>query len=157
MKRIHSVSLLAGIILSLFLAGSAFGAGEGHYYGVVESFGSGQLVVRTTQHSTGNWKVGPTTKVEGSIARYDWVFVELGRGGHVALLRLEERPTGRAGVVKEVHNRVLGVHSGNSLEHWNVTDATLGETAVDVGDEVSVKVYGNHNLAEIAVLKHGRR
>lgn len=157
MKRLHLTSLFVGFLLSFFLARPAFSATEGHFYGVVESYGGGQLVVHTTKHSTGDWKVGPGTRIEGSIAKYDWVFVELGKGGHVALVRFEERPTGRAGIVKNVHERALTVHSGATMEHWNVTDATLGDTHLEIGDEVSVKVYANHNLAEIAVLKHGVR
>jgi len=155
MKRIHRASLFTLVILSLFVTGTAFGASNGHYYGVVESYGGGQVVVKTTKHSTGTWTVDASTKVEGSIEKYDWVFVELGQGGHVAVLRFEERPTGHAGVVKQINNHVLTVHSGNSMEHWNLVDSTLGDTAVAVGDEIGCRVYGNHNLAEITIIKHG--
>ncbi len=159
MKRNHCASFFACVILALSVGASAFGASEGHYYGVVESFDNGQLVVRTTKHSTGNWIVDASTKVEGSIVKYDWVLVELGRGGHAAVLRFEERPTGHSGVVKGVRDHVLTVHSGSKMENWNVTDATLGDgaTRVEVGDEISVKVYRNHNLAELSILRHGVR
>ena len=155
MKHIQRSSILAFVILSLFVTGTAFGAGDSHYYGVVETFAGGQLVVKTTKHSTGTWTVDSTTKVEGSIAKCDWVSVEVAQSGHVAVLKFEERPTGHAGVVKSIKNRVLTVHSGNSMENWNVVETTLGETAVAVGDEIGCKVYGNHNLAEITVIKHG--
>jgi len=155
MKRIKSVSILTVIVLSLFLPGSVFGAGETHYYGVVESYGGGQVVVRTTQHSTGTWSVDAGSKIEGSVAKYDWVFVEVAQSGHVAVLRFEERPTGHAGVVKSVNKRVLSVHSGNGVETWNVVETTLGDPAVAVGDEIACKVYRNHNLAEITIIKHG--
>jgi hypothetical protein len=144
-------------MLFLSLLCSAAGAGEGHYFGVVESVDGGHLVVRTMKHSTGSWNIDSHTRIEGSIARYDWVSVELGRGSRIAWLRFEERPTSHTGVVREVHNRVLSVHSGRELERWNITDATLGETAVAERDEISVKVYGNHNLAEITILRHGVR
>jgi hypothetical protein len=155
MKRIHHAFIAAFLLLSVFLRGTAFGADNVHYYGVVESYGGGQVVVKTTKHSTGTWTVDSATKVEGSIAKYDWVFVDVSVSGHVAVLRFEQRPTGRAGVVKVIQNRVLTVHSGNSMEKWNVTDSTLGDTAVAVGDEIGCKVYSNRNLAEVTIIKHG--
>jgi hypothetical protein len=156
MKRNHATSLFGFFIVFLLLTGSTLRAGESNYYGVVESFGGGEVVVKTTKDSTGHWKIGAATKVEGSIARFDWVLVELGKGGHVAVLRFEERPAGRAGVVKSVADNVLTVHSGANLEKWNLTETTLGEWAgVALGDEVRVKLYGNHNLAEIQIVKHG--
>jgi hypothetical protein len=156
MNRNRRTSLFGFIIACLLLAGANLRAGESTYYGVVESFGGGEVVVKTTKNSTGHWKIAAATTVAGSIARFDWVFVELGRGGHVAVLRFEERPTGHAGVVKAVAGNVLTVHSGTNLENWNLTETTIGEWAgVTVGDEIRVKVYGNHNLAEIQVIKHG--
>jgi hypothetical protein len=157
MKQFKRSSILAFTILSLFLTGTAFGAGDGHYYGVVESYGGGQVVVKTTQHSTGTWTVDSSTKVEGSVAKFDWVFVEVGQGGHVTVLKFEEHPTSRAGVVKSIKDRVLTVHSGNNMENWNVVDTTLGDTGVAVGDEIGCKVYSNHNLAEVTIIKHGVR
>jgi hypothetical protein len=153
MKRIPTIAF---VILSICLAASAF-ASEGHFYGVVETFGGGELVVRTMHHSTGTWRVGPHTRIEGSIERFDWVSVELGDGGHVRVLRFEERPTDHAGVVEHVHHHELTVHSGNRKETWNVTDATLGETHVEVGDAIWVKMYRNHNLAEIVIHRHDVR
>jgi hypothetical protein len=149
-------SLSAVIISCIVATGSVLRAAEGHYYGVVESFGGGEVVVKTTKHSTGHWKVDSSTRIDGSIARYDWIFVEMGRGGTAAVLKFEERPTTHVGVVKIIDGVVLSVHSGASIERWNVVETTLGDAAgVAVGDEVSVKVYGNHNLAEVRVLKHG--
>jgi len=155
MKRNHYASILAFVIASLILAGTAFGADDGHYYGVVESFGGGTVVVKTTKHSTGTWTVDSTTKVEGAVAKYDWVFVEVAQSGHVTLLKFEQRPAGRAGVVKDVKGRVLTVHSGNSMEKWNLVETTLGDTGVAVGDEIGCKVYSNNNLAELTIIKHG--
>jgi len=140
----------------LMLFASALRAEEGHYYGIVESFGGGEVVVKTTQHSTGHWKIGPESRIEGSIARFDWVGVQLGRAGFVAVLRFEERPAGRAGVVHGIHGRVLTVRSGSDTETWNLTEETIGAgEGVAVGDEIGARLYRNHNLAEIHVIKHG--
>jgi hypothetical protein len=32
---------------------------------------------------------------------------------------------------------------------------TLGDTGVAIGDDIGVKVYSNHNLAYIHIIKHG--
>jgi hypothetical protein len=161
MKRMQPISILPSLILLLFLAGSGLCAEEGHFYGVVESFGGGRIVVRTTEKSTGHWKVDSATRVTGSVAHADWVFVEVERSGHVRVLRFEERPTPHSGVVKEVHGRVLSVHSGPNMETWNLTETTITEgisaSDVTVGDQIAVKLYRNHNLAEIRVIKRGVR
>jgi hypothetical protein len=75
--------------------------------------------------------------------------------GHVTALQLEEHPTGHGGVVKAINGVVLTVHSGNSMESWNVVKTTLGDTGVAIGDDIGVKVYSNHNLAYIHIIKHG--
>jgi len=154
----RSIGFLAAGILSLSLAASVARA-EGLFYGRVESYGGGELVVKTTKHSTGHWTVTPETRVTGSIRRGDWVAVELGAGGHIKDLRLEEHPAGRAGVIKKIQGKVLTVHSGPNMETWNLTDETLmdGVAASDlaVGDEIGAKLYKNHNLAEIRLVKKG--
>jgi aspartate 1-decarboxylase len=54
---------------------------------------------------------------------------------------------------------VLSVHSGSKVENWNLMETTLlnGVAAADlqVGDEIGVKLYKNHNLAELRVIKSG--
>ncbi len=159
MKRMLTKYILPSIALSLFLAGFALCAEEGHYYGVVESYGGGMIVVKTIQKSTGHWKVDSATRVTGSIAHADWVFVEVEKSGHVRVLRFEERPTPHSGVVKEVHGKVLSVHSGQNIEKWNLTETTItsgiSDSDVTVGDQISVKLYKNHNLAEIRLIKRG--
>lgn len=152
----HPLSLLALIIPCLILAGSALCATDGHYYGIVEFIGGGDVVVKTTEHSTGHWKVTVNTTVEGSIVKFDWVYVEMGKGVNVALLRFEERPATQVGVVESIDGGVVAVHSGSGTERWNIVETTLGEKLhLAVGDEISVRVYGNHNLARIKVLKRG--
>jgi hypothetical protein len=70
-----------------------------------------------------------------------------------------EKPAGRSGVVKEVKGEVLLVRSGSGQETWNVTPETMlsgiERGQFQKGDEVSAKLYKNHNLAEIALLKRG--
>ena len=155
MKKITPTSLFAFSILSLFVMGSALPAAANQYNGVVESFGGGQVVVKTTQGSTGTWKVDHATQVTGAIREYDWVSVEVENSGHVTALQLEEHPAGHGGVVKAINGVVLTVHSGNSMESWNVVKTTLGDTGVAIGDDIGVKVYSNHNLAYIHIIKHG--
>ncbi|HET6440503.1 MAG TPA: hypothetical protein VFG59_20755 [Anaeromyxobacter sp.] len=147
--------LIASAVFALLASGSV--RAEEGYYGLVESYGDGLLVVRTTQHSVGHWRVDGTTRVTGSVAPLNWVFVEVERSGHVRLLRSEERPTTHVGVVKAVRGPVLTVRSGNSTENWNVTQETIlpGPSDFAVGDEVAVHVYRNHNLAEVRILKRG--
>lgn len=128
------------------------------YYGVVESIDRHHLVVRTTQHSTGHWEMDRETRVEGEILPGDWVFVDVGVSGHVRRARLEERAVSRAGVVVDVRGPVLRVRSGRDEDSWNVTETTvdLGDVRpreIRVGDEISVKVYHNHNLGEVRVLR----
>jgi hypothetical protein len=54
---------------------------------------------------------------------------------------------------------VLSVHSGSDIENWNLKQTTIlnGVSRADlqVGDEIGVKLYKNHNLAELRVIKSG--
>ena len=158
MKQMHSMRLFVSMIVSLLLTCTAIRAQE-RGYGVVESYGRGMVVVRTNQKSTGHWKIDSATRITGSIAPGDWVFVEVERSGHVSILRFEERPTAHSGVVKEIQGKILSVRSGSSTERWNLAETTIASgisaSEIQVGDEVAVKVYKNHNLAEIRVIKHG--
>jgi hypothetical protein len=140
------------------LAGTlAAQAAEGSYYGTVEGFDGNQVVIKTTKHSTGHWKMDAATHQEGSFQTGDWVFAEIEASGHVRVLRFEERPTTHAGVIQKIHNQVLTVHSGPNLETWNLKETTLleGVAAADlqVGDELGAKLYKNHNLATLRVIK----
>jgi hypothetical protein len=162
MKTITPTSLFVFSILSLGLMGcvteSALpAAAVRRFYGVVESYGGGQIVMKTTQHSTGTWKVDRATQVTGAIREYDWVSVEVEKSGHVTSLQLEEHPTLHGGVVKAISGNgvVLTVHSGPNMESWNKVETTLGDRDVAVGDEIGVKVYSNHNLAYVQIIKHG--
>jgi len=129
------------------------------YYGTVESFDGSQLVMKTTKHSTGHWKVDGATRLAGSVQAGDWVYAFVATSGHVNTLRYEERPTPHAGVIQNIHNQVLTVHSGPNIETWNLKETTLfdGVTAsgLQVGDEIGVKLYKNHNLATLRVIKTG--
>lgn len=79
--------------------------------------------------------------------------------GHIATLRFEERPTPHAGIIQKIHNQVLIVQSGPNIETWNLKETTLldGVTQSDLkaGDEIGVKLYKNHNLATLRVVKTG--
>src|SRR5271157_1441888 len=79
--------------------------------------------------------------------------------GHVKTLRVEEVPAQRSGVVKEVRGIVLVVRSGNGEETWNVTPLTI-LTGIErgqfqPGDEIGARLYKNHNLAEVRLIKRG--
>lgn len=134
-------------------------AGEGSYYGTVEGFDGNQVVIKTTKHSTGHWKMDAATHQEGSVQAGDWVFADVEASGHVRMLRFEERPTTHAGVIQKIHNQVLTVHSGPNLETWNLKETTLldgvAQADLQVGDEIGVKLYKNHNLATLRVIKRG--
>jgi len=149
---------ISSLALSLLVfAGSA--RADETFYGTVESYGGGTIVVHTTKHSVGTWKTDGTTKITGAIEALDWVFVDVETSGHVRTLRMEEKPTQHSGVVKEVKGKVLAVHSGPNMENWNLTETTImnGIAAADVavGDEIGVRLYKNHNLAEVKLIKHG--
>jgi hypothetical protein len=129
------------------------------FYGTVESIDDSSVVVKTTKHSTDHGKIDADTKTIGSIKVGDWVFLEVKSSGHVKTLKLEERPAGRAGVIKEIHGIVLTVHSANRIEKWNLVETTLLDDVargdLSPGDEIGAKLYKNHNLAELRVIKHG--
>ncbi|HZS40196.1 MAG TPA: hypothetical protein VFF06_25370 [Polyangia bacterium] len=156
MKTTHAI-LFSTLALAA-LAGPAR-ADELQFYGTVESFAGGALVVKTTKGSTGHWRVDGTTKVTGAVAAADWVFVDVETSGHVKTLKVEEQPTSHTGVIKAVEREVLDVASGKTVEKWNLTPTTIFEgvarAAVKPGDEIAVKVYKNHNIAELRVLKSG--
>jgi hypothetical protein len=157
-SQFRLVALFWAAILSCFLAASAARADE-NFYGTVESFGGGTVVLKTTKHSTGHWTIDATTKRTSSIEAGDWVFVEVETSGHLKTLRFEERPTPHAGVIQKIHDQVLSVHSGSDIENWNLKQTTIlnGVSRADlqVGDEIGVKLYKNHNLAELRVIKSG--
>ena len=157
-NKSRSVAVFAAAALSFFLVQSAARA-DGEYYGTVESFDGGAVVIKTTKHSTGHWKVDDTTKVNQPVREADWVFVKVETSGHVTDLRFEERPTPHSGVIEKIHDNVLTVHSGPNIEHWNLMETTIldGVARADlaVGDEIGVKLYKNHNLAKIRVIKSG--
>jgi hypothetical protein len=157
-SQFRLAALFGAAIVSCFLAASAARADE-NFYGTVESFGGGTVVVKTTKHSTGHWTIDATTQRTGSIEAGDWVFVEVETSGHLKTLRFEERPTPHAGVIQKIHDQVLWVHSGSDIENWNLKQTTImnGVSRADlqVGDEIGVKLYKNHNLAELRVIKSG--
>jgi hypothetical protein len=144
--------------LSCSLAASVARADD-HFYGTVEAFGGGKVIVKTTKHSTGHWTLDAATEKTGSVKVGDWVFVEVETSGHLKILRFEERPTAHAGVIQKIHEKVLSVHSGSDMVNWNLTETTMlnGVALADlkVGDEIGVKLYKNHNLAELRVIKSG--
>lgn len=131
------------------------------YYGVVESYGNGEVVIRTTAHSRGTWQVNSATRIIGGITAGDWVFAQVLTTGHVATLRFEERPTVHSGVVVGVDGNVLSVRSGNGTEQWNVVETTslsgVERGTLRRGDQISVKRYGNHNLAELKLINRDVR
>lgn len=128
------------------------------YYGVVQSYGKGSIVIGMA-NSTGHWTVDSNTQITGAIAVADWVYVDVATSGHVNVLRFQERPAGRSGVVKEVRGIVLVVRSGNGEETWNVTPETI-VTGIErgqfqPGDSITAKLYKNQNLAEVVLKERG--
>jgi hypothetical protein len=153
MKR-HLVFMLSAAMLFLSLAAYA----EVKGYGLVESFGDGAIVVRL-ENSTGHWAVDKATKITGAVAVADWVYVDVETSGHVKTLKVEEVPAGRSGVVKEVKGEVLVVRSGSGEQTWNVTPLTMlsgiDRGQFQPGDEIGAKLYKNHNLASVTLIKRG--
>ncbi|HET6452126.1 MAG TPA: hypothetical protein VFI08_12485 [Spirochaetia bacterium] len=147
------VPLTVGLLL---LAAGVYADTTG--YGLVESFGDGKVVVRL-ENSTGTWTVDKETKVTGAVMVADWVYVNVETSGHVKALRVEEVPTPHSGVVKEVKGDVLLVRSGNGEVSWNVTQLTMLDGIergqFQPGDEIGVKLYKNHNLAALKLIKRG--
>lgn len=151
------------ICLALALLGNLAAArAENGFYGTVESINGDQLVIKTTKHSTGHWKLDNAAQQESSAVQTgDWIFVDVEDTGHIKGLRFEERPTPHAGVIQNIHGQVLTVHSGPNIEKWNLKETTLldGVAAGDLqpGDEIGVKLYKNHNLATLKVVKAGAK
>jgi len=150
--------LFVPIACAAFLAAAAGVFADVTGYGLVESFGGGKIVVRL-EHSTGTWTVDQATKITGGVGVADWVYVSVETSGHVRSVKVEEVPTSHAGVVKEVNGVVLLVRSGNGQESWNVTPLTMMDGIdrgqLQPGDEISVRLYRNHNLAVLKLIKRG--
>jgi len=158
MKYARGILALLAMASSILLATTPATADQ-TFYGVVESYGNGEIVVRTA-NSTGHWKVDGGTRVAGTegFQPSDWVHVDVEPSGHLRALTFEERPTTFSGVVKTVSGAVLSVRSGESTYQWNIVPTT-GFHGVEKGqvaakDEVLVRVYRNHNLADLQLLKH---
>jgi hypothetical protein len=153
-NRVRTIAIVAVALLS---AMAVYAQAKG-YYGVVQSYGEGSIVI-VMAHSTGHWTVDSSTRITGAIAVADWVYADVATSVHVIALRMEERPAGRAGVVKEVRGEVLVVRSGNGQETWNVTPETMlngiERGQFQPGDAVTAKLYKNHNLAELTLTKRG--
>ena len=156
-RLFHLRHLLSASAVVILTASVVYGQAKG-YYGVVQSYGDGAIVI-VMANSTGHWAVDSKTHITGAIAVADWVYADVATSGHVNVLKFEERPAGRSGVVKEVRGIVLLVRSGNGQETWNVTPETM-LTGIErgqfqPGDEISAKLYKNHNLAEVTLIKRG--
>jgi len=138
---------------------AAVARADEQFYGSVESFDGSSLVVKTTKHSTGHWKMDANSRVTGAVETADWISVHVAASGHVISLAVEEHPTPHAGVIKEIKGNVLRVHSGPDLVNWNLADTTqladVKRADLAVGDEIGVKLYKNHNLATLRVIKTG--
>ena len=132
---------------------------DSSFYGTVESFAGNEIVVRTTQNSIGRWKIDSKTRREGSFSVGDWVFAEVGAADRLKTLRFEERPIARTGTIQKISDRTLTVRTELIVETWNLKETTLtdGVSASDLkaGDEIAAKLYRNHNLATIRLLKRG--
>jgi hypothetical protein len=145
------------VVVGCFLSSIAYADTKG-YYGVVEAYGGGKVVIRTKEKSVGTWTVDTKTKVTGKVQVDDWVYADVETSGHVVKLKSEEHATGHAGVVKSVKGNVLTVESANTSVTWNMTPETafrgVERDAIKAGDNISTKIYKNHNLAEITFIKH---
>ncbi len=154
-STVSKVLFIAGILM--VVATAAFADVQG--YGVVESYGKGQIVIHLADGSTGTWSVDKATAIKGGIEIADWVFADVEVSGHVKTLRFEERATRRGGVIKSVKGIVLTIHSGSTVENWNVTTATfldgVDQNALVPGDELAFATYKNHNIATLKVVKTG--
>ncbi|MDR3415102.1 MAG: hypothetical protein P4L83_02855 [Nevskia sp.] len=154
MKRRHAAAAAALMLLPVAhgLAGQA-------YYGVVDSYADGSVTIRTTGHSTGHWQVDRASHLNGGPSPGDWVYADVDGSGHVDTLRIEEHPIGHTGVVWQVHGGTLTVRSGNGLETWNMVETTtvsgVDRSLFAVGDEVALRGYSNHNLADVRLIKRG--
>ena len=154
MRRVIGIGVTA--VLLLLVAG-AWADVTG--YGILQSFGNGQVVIRLADQSTGNWTIDKSTRVTGGLQATAWVYVDVEPSGHVKALRVEEVAAQRGGVVKQVKGIVLVVKSGSGEETWNVTPITILQ-GIDAGrfqpgDEIAARLYKNHNLAEVRLIKRG--
>ena len=155
--RSHYSILFAVLLVLCAFAGAA--RADDHFYGTVESINKNSVVVKTTKHSTDHAKIDASSNLTGHIVAGDWVYLEVETSGHVLVLRLEEHPAPRAGIIKEIKGEELFVRSGNDTENWNLKETTLlngiSRSDLKVGDEIGAKVYKNHNLAEVRLIKSG--
>ena len=156
MRRLIPIVMTAALFL---LAAGAWADVTG--YGILQSFGNGQLFIRLSDQSTGNWTYDKNTHITGGMQATDWVYVDVEPSGHVKTLRVEEVAAQRGGVVKQVKGNVLMVKSGSAEENWNVTPITIlqGIEAgqFQPGDEIAARLYKNHNLAEVRLIKRGMK
>jgi len=154
--QIAGIHIAGLLLLMICIAIPTVCFADNGYYGVVESYGNGEIVIRTTAHSRGTWHVDGGTRIVGGVEPGDWVFAQVLTTGHVATLRFEERPTVHSGVVTSVNGNALSVRSGNGTEQWNVMETTslagVDRGALRRGDQISVKRYHNHNLAELRLI-----
>ena len=145
-------------ICGLLIAATSIAAADTKgYYGVVESYGDGKVVIRTKEKSVGTWTVDAKTKVEGKVEADDWVHADVEPSGHITKLVSEEHATAYAGVIEGVKGNVLTVKSANESRSWNLTPETAvrgaERGALKAGDNIKAKVYKNHNLAEVMFVK----
>jgi hypothetical protein len=151
----RNLSMVFCLIVSITAASAA---GDERTYGTLESHSAGSLVVRT-KTSVGHWKMDAASKVNGQLAPFAWVFVDVEQNGHVKSLKVEEAPTARTGVIKQIEKNVVVVRSGSSDERWNLVPTTyfadLDRSSLRPGDELAARTYKNHNLAEVRRLKSG--
>jgi hypothetical protein len=156
MKLAHLAASAFAAVAIVLTTASESSADRG-YYAVVAYYAGGTIEIRTTAHSVGHWRVDGATRIVGGIAQGDWVFADVEPSGHVHFLRFEERPTVRSGVVVEVQGAALFVRSGTGAEEWNVVETTaligIAPGQFRRGDHIGVKLYRNHNLAELQLIQ----
>ena len=155
MKR-HNVAAAAVAAALLLPAAARVVAGQG-YYGVVDSYSGDQVTIRTDATSFGHWLVDQSTHLDGAPVPGDWVYADVDAAGHVSTLHILEHPVGYSGVVRSIRNTTLVVQSGQRTYQWNLAETTslqgVDPAKLAPGDEVAVKVYRNHNLAELRLVK----
>jgi hypothetical protein len=156
MSFAKSCFAVAAFVVSMGSAMPRAGADE-LKYGVVVSF-DGHVAVIRTQNSEGHWRVDGTTAVSGPIQTNDWVAADVETSGHLKSLRSEMHATPMTGVVKTVKGEVLAIASGTSTQNWNVVPTTgvtgVEKGAISPGDELSLDVYSNHNIASLRFIRH---
>ena len=127
------------------------------YYGVVEAYGGGEIVIRTTANSVGHWKIDDKTVVRGEVRVSDWVGAQVELSGRVRFLSFQDRPAPRSGIIQAVDGSALTVRSGTGAEKWFLV-ATTGYHGVErgrlrAGDEIGALLYKSRNLAEVTLIK----